>query len=51
MGVGRSEEGSMRQWCGFNASVSAREERRLDKASPKDEADATSSSWVNKNEA
>jgi hypothetical protein len=43
VGVGRSEEGSLRRWCGFNASVSAREGRRRDKALPEDEVEAASS--------
>jgi hypothetical protein len=45
--VRRSREGSLRWWCGFHASVSAREGRRWDKELPKDEANATSSSWLN----
>jgi hypothetical protein len=34
-------------WCGFNASTSAREGRRRDKALPEDEAEVTSSSLFN----
>jgi hypothetical protein len=45
--VGRFEEGSLRQWWGFNTSVSAREGRRRDKASPEDEADVAISFWLN----
>jgi hypothetical protein len=39
----RSEEDSLRRWCGFNVSVSARERRRGDKALPEDEAEIVSS--------
>jgi hypothetical protein len=40
--VERSEEDSLRRWCGFNASVLTREERRRNKALPEDEAEGTS---------
>jgi hypothetical protein len=43
VGVERSEEGSLRWWCKFNALVSAREGRRRDKALPEDEVEAVSS--------
>jgi hypothetical protein len=49
--VGWSEEGSLRQWCEFNASVSAQEGRRWDKSLSKEEAKSTSSSWLNGKEA
>jgi hypothetical protein len=49
--VGRSEEGSVWRWCGFNASVLARDGRRRDKALPEDEAEAGSLSWLNGKEA
>jgi hypothetical protein len=42
VGVRRSEEVSLWQWCDFNASVLAREGRRLDKVLSEDEADAAS---------
>jgi hypothetical protein len=42
--VGRSRDGSLQWWCGFNASVSTREGRRRDKVLPKDEAVVVSSS-------
>jgi hypothetical protein len=51
VGIGRSGEGSLWQWCEFNASVSTREGRRWDKALPEDEAVAESSSWLNEKEA
>jgi hypothetical protein len=44
VGVGRSEEDNLRRWCEFNASVSARDGRRRDKALPEDEVVAASSS-------
>jgi hypothetical protein len=51
IGVGRSGEGDRWWRCGFNASVLAREGRRRDEALPKDEAEAASSSWLNREEA
>jgi hypothetical protein len=51
MGVGRSEEGSLRRWCRFNALVSVWEERQQEKALLEDEAETTSSSWLNGKEA
>jgi hypothetical protein len=51
VGVERFREGDWRRWCGFNASVSAREGRRQDKVLPEDEAEAVSSSWLNGKEA
>jgi hypothetical protein len=45
VGVGRSGEGVLQQWCRFNASISTREVRRRNKALPKDEAEAASSSY------
>jgi hypothetical protein len=51
VGVKRSEKGSMRWWCEFNASVLAQEGRRRDKVLPEDEVEATSSSWLNGKEA
>jgi hypothetical protein len=50
VGVRRSKEGSLRWWCKFNALISARKERRRDKALPEDEAEATSSSCLNRKE-
>jgi hypothetical protein len=50
VGVGRSREDGRQLWCGFNASVSARE-GRLREVLPNDEADATSSSWLHGKEA
>jgi hypothetical protein len=44
VGVGLSEEGGRRWWCGFNASILTREVRRQDEALSKDEVEATSSS-------
>jgi hypothetical protein len=46
-----SREGGWQQWCGFNASISAREGRRRDEALPEDEAGAVSSSWLHRKEA
>jgi hypothetical protein len=40
------KEGSRWWWCGFNASISARERRRRDEALSEDETDAVSSSWL-----
>jgi hypothetical protein len=51
MGVGQSLEDSLQRWCGFNASVSARKERRWDKVLPKDEVEAANLSWLNGKEA
>jgi hypothetical protein len=51
VGVRRFREGSLRRCCGFNALVSVREERRWDKALLEDEAEAASSSWLNRKEA
>jgi hypothetical protein len=51
VGVRLSAEGSRQRWCGFNASVSALEERRWVEALPEDEADAASSSWFHVKEA
>jgi hypothetical protein len=48
---GESGQGSLRRWYRFNASVSAGERRRPDKALLKDEMDAVSSSWLNGKEA
>jgi hypothetical protein len=50
VGVERSEEGSLRRWCRFNASVSTREGRR-DKALPEDEVETARPSWLNEKEA
>jgi hypothetical protein len=50
VGVGLSGEGGLRWWCGFNASILAREGRRQNKALPKDEAEAVSSSWLHRKE-
>jgi hypothetical protein len=53
-GAGGSQavrEGSLRWWYGFNALVSARDGRRRNKVLPKDEAEATSTSWLNGKEA
>jgi hypothetical protein len=47
VGVGRSGEGSMQRWCGFNASVLAQEGRRWDKVLLEDKAEAVSSYWLN----
>jgi hypothetical protein len=47
VGVERTREGTLRWWCGFNASVLAREGRRRDKALSEDKVDAASSSWLN----
>jgi hypothetical protein len=47
VGVKWSREGSLWQWCRFNALVSAQEERRRDKVLLEDEAEAASSSWLN----
>jgi hypothetical protein len=47
VGVGRSEEDSLWQWCEFNASVSTREGRRRDKVLPEDKTETASSSWLN----
>jgi hypothetical protein len=44
-------EGSLWWWCRLNASVSAREGRRHDKALPKDEPEAAMLSWLNEKEA
>jgi hypothetical protein len=43
----QSEEGSLRRWCEFNASVLAQDGRRRDKALLEDEAEVASSSWLN----
>jgi hypothetical protein len=51
VGVGRSGEGDLLWWCGFNTLVSAREEMRQDEALPKDEVEPASSSWLNGKEA
>jgi hypothetical protein len=40
----QSEEGSLWQWCGLNASVLAREGRQWDKVLQKDEAETLNSS-------
>jgi hypothetical protein len=40
--IERSGEGDRWPWCGFNASVSAREGRRQDEVLPEDEAEAAS---------
>jgi hypothetical protein len=48
--VGQYGEGGQRWWCRFSALISAREGRRLDKALPEDEAEATSSSWLHEKE-
>jgi hypothetical protein len=47
MGVRRFGEGSLQRWCGFNASVSARDRMQWDKALPEDEAEAAILSWLN----
>jgi hypothetical protein len=44
VGVRRSGEGGQRWWCGFNASISAREGRRWDEALLEDDAEVVSSS-------
>jgi hypothetical protein len=44
VGVERSREGSLREWCEFDALVSAREGRRRNKVLPEDEAEIASSS-------
>jgi hypothetical protein len=49
--VGRSGEGGLLWWCGFNASVSVQEGRQWDEALLEHEAEAVSSSWLNKKEA
>jgi hypothetical protein len=49
--VGLSEVGGRQQLCGFNASVSARDERLQDEALLKDETDVVSSSWLHGKEA
>jgi hypothetical protein len=46
VGVGQFGEGGRRWWCGFNASILAREGMRRDEALLKDEAEAVSSSWL-----
>jgi hypothetical protein len=51
VGVRRSGEGRLLWWCGFNASISAREGRQRDEALLEDEAEAASSSWFNGKEA
>jgi hypothetical protein len=48
--VRRSREDSLRRWYIFNILVSIQEGRRWDKVLPKDEADAASSSWLNRKE-
>jgi hypothetical protein len=50
VGVGRSGEGGLLWWCGFNASVLARKGRRRDEALSEDKAEAASSSWLNEKE-
>jgi hypothetical protein len=47
VGARRFREGSVQWWCGFNASVSAREGRQRDKVLQEDETDAATSSWLN----
>jgi hypothetical protein len=49
--VGRFREGSLRQGCRFNALVLIREGSRWDKVLSKDDAEVTSSSWLNGKEA
>jgi hypothetical protein len=49
--VGLSGERGQRWWCGFNASVSAREWRWRDEALSKDKAEVASSSWLHGKEA
>jgi hypothetical protein len=49
--VGRFRDDSLRWLCGFNDSVSAREERRWDKALSEDEVDVARSSCLNGKEA
>jgi hypothetical protein len=50
VGVGQSGEGGLLWWCGFNASILARDGRCRDEALPKDEAEAAISSWFNEKE-
>jgi hypothetical protein len=50
MWVERSEESSLRRWCRFNALVSVWEGSQQDKALLEDEAETTSSSWLNEKE-
>jgi hypothetical protein len=40
-------EGGLLWWCGFNALVLTREERRWDEALPEDELERVSSPWFN----
>jgi hypothetical protein len=47
MRVGRSGEGNLWRWCGFNASVLAQKGKRRDKELLKDEAEAANSFWLN----
>jgi hypothetical protein len=47
----RFGEGGRQRWCGFNASVLAREGRGRDGALSKDKTKAVSSSWLNWKEA
>jgi hypothetical protein len=51
MEIGRSRMGGRRWWCGFNASILAREGRRWDEALSKDEEEVASSSWLHGKEA
>jgi hypothetical protein len=51
VGVGRYREDGRRRWCGFNASVSAREGRRRDKALSEDKAEIASTSLLHGKEA
>jgi hypothetical protein len=51
VGVRLSGEGGRWRWCGFNASVLAREGRRRDETLPEDEADVARSSWLHAKEA
>jgi hypothetical protein len=51
VGVRRSWEGSLRQWCKFNVLISARDGRRQDKAFLEDEAEVATSSWLNGKES
>jgi hypothetical protein len=49
--VGCYMEGGRQRWCGFNASISAQDERRRDEALPEDKAEAVRSYWLYRKEA
>jgi hypothetical protein len=46
VGVRLSGEGGRRRWCGFNASISAREGRQWYEALLEDEVKVASLSWL-----